>query len=726
VGDAVFEYSSVETTLPKIGQALGTSETLYAQAFQAVDQQVLLCDCPGFNDTRGGPYELCTNLSIDMAIEKCEDVKAIVLVVPVIAFIGDRGNNIVELISTIQDRFPTTFKVDQPQDSRRLFLLVTKTNQAQASQVEGLKQGARFREHLAETDTAITALIEKGVTEGNQELEAYKIRRNIWQTMETMRNEGRVNFIDIEDEVERNELLRAYCNPLGSIDKAKYRPAMEGPGMKRKFGQAIELSTHTWTEHIFKNYFEVIPENIGRTEQSLTRCDNDIRRLLIEKEERALKVRALNEEITRLTSFITEIESSNGKDVDPSLLQSLQSRASDLTSQQIQSEEANLATENRKLAQVQAELRHETNQVTDLTNQIKAVTNAIAALESRIAGLKEGHTLEHLHKSYRYKKSDHLSLRKWKPGVRKERVERVEERTQDDLGEKTYDGLAGDYAGKTSKIAVIERKFKLVPADAGMQKVFKDATWQSSHQIGDYTALVKGEGCEIDLKNVSPEGTKVAYGYVLTWDKNVMPWIEISHKVPNIEYNRATIINLNATKGAKEQGKATLEARKARVDAEVVRLNGRIVQAGQDVTRVEAAITALNANKKTQELAILIEQKKGELERKKVEKIRLEHSREIENAMEIKENEKRQLQEEILALKLKKRNYAIIIKTQEKTLSLLLEFSELIAGPVKKDAVAEVTAAAVIACKEYIAAYKKYQPRLDECLKDDLPFLKAM
>ncbi len=726
VGDAVYEYSSVGAPLPKIGQALGTSETLYAQAFGVEDQQVLLCDCPGFNDTRGGQYELCTNLSIDMAIEKCSTLKAIVVVVPVIAFLGDRGNNIVELISTIQDRFPSTFKVDKPRDSHRLFLLVTKTNQALASQVDGLRQGARFREHLAETDTAIEALMEKGVTDGNQELEAYKMRRNIWQTMEAMRNEGRVNFIDIDDETEREELLRAYCNPLGSIDKDKYRKAMEGPGMKRKFGQAIELSTHTWTQTIFKNYFEAIPENIGIATRSLTKCKNDLRRLLVDKKERGEKIETLTQEITEIEAFIAELESNNGQDVDPALLLAFQARASDLTLQQIASEEANLSTENRKLEGLQEELRNATQKVTDLENQIIAADQTITALESEIAALKVGHTLDRLFKSPDYKKSDLWEMHCWKPGAREERVKKVEARTQEDEGDVVYEGLAGDYKGKTSDIAVIERKYKLFPADESTQKLFKEATWQSSQQLGDYTAIVKGEGCVIDARNVTPEGTKVAYSYVLTWDKKVMPWIEISHNVPNLEYNRATIINRNATKEAQEvEVKAPLEQRKIIAEAEVVNIQAALTQTQQDVTRVEAAIAALNATKKTQEIALLIEQKREEVERKMAEKTGLENSRDIDEKMEIKESEKLRLQEEILALKLKKRNYAIIIKTQENTLSLLLEFSELIAGPIEKDAKADATVAAVVACQEYITAYRKYQPRLDECLKEDLPFLKS-
>jgi len=62
---------------------------------------VILCDNPGFHDTRGSNYEICTNLSIDQAVQNSKSIKAIVLVVPYHTFTLDRGNHIINLIFLI-------------------------------------------------------------------------------------------------------------------------------------------------------------------------------------------------------------------------------------------------------------------------------------------------------------------------------------------------------------------------------------------------------------------------------------------------------------------------------------------------------------------------------------------------------------------------------------------------------------------------------------------------
>ena len=78
-GDRVVRFRSDATgTSAKIGQSLVTSETIYAEGLPILEKSVtpnsllaknlksiILCDNPGFHDTRGSEYEICTNMSID-------------------------------------------------------------------------------------------------------------------------------------------------------------------------------------------------------------------------------------------------------------------------------------------------------------------------------------------------------------------------------------------------------------------------------------------------------------------------------------------------------------------------------------------------------------------------------------------------------------------------------------------------------------------------------------
>ena len=86
---------------------------------------IVLCDNPGFIDTRGTSYEICTNLSIDRSIEVSKNLKAIVLVIPYETFTSDRGSHLISLINSLLQRFPKLLDSSSSTFSR-FFILVTK------------------------------------------------------------------------------------------------------------------------------------------------------------------------------------------------------------------------------------------------------------------------------------------------------------------------------------------------------------------------------------------------------------------------------------------------------------------------------------------------------------------------------------------------------------------------------------------------------------------------
>lgn len=74
-------------------------------------KDVVLCDNPGFNDTRGTELEICTAMSIDVAIEKSSGIRAIVQVMAYSAFTLDRSRQVFALLGTMTERFPDLLKV---------------------------------------------------------------------------------------------------------------------------------------------------------------------------------------------------------------------------------------------------------------------------------------------------------------------------------------------------------------------------------------------------------------------------------------------------------------------------------------------------------------------------------------------------------------------------------------------------------------------------------------
>lgn len=88
-------------------------------------KNVILCDNPGFHDTRGTDYEICTSMSLDLAIEKAKSLRAIVLIIPYANFTNDKANAVLALVETMKQRFPEI--LDKGTESYKAFhILITK------------------------------------------------------------------------------------------------------------------------------------------------------------------------------------------------------------------------------------------------------------------------------------------------------------------------------------------------------------------------------------------------------------------------------------------------------------------------------------------------------------------------------------------------------------------------------------------------------------------------
>ena len=167
-GDQVvrLKEENIESGHAKIGQSLGTSETIYSEGLPFIEESrrptskikpllktAVLCDNPGFHDTRGSDYEICTNWSIDQAMQCAKKIKAVVLVIAFDTFKLDRANPLVEIASLIQERFPDIFTTHR--DS--FYIIITKCTE------EGQKGEAfqnRLKKHIFEEEEKIHNIME--------------------------------------------------------------------------------------------------------------------------------------------------------------------------------------------------------------------------------------------------------------------------------------------------------------------------------------------------------------------------------------------------------------------------------------------------------------------------------------------------------------------------------------------------------------------------------------
>ncbi len=293
VGDEVYKlgWKKPLFAVPEIGQAIGTSETLYAQGYQIPKTLNWISDCAGFGDTRGGDYELCAYLSMDLVMRELEKIQALVIAVPHKAFILDRGNKIIELAYAIQERFPHVFEEDHP-DQKRFFLLVTKTGAKGSGQSDLLGDQLQKRlQVLYQEESAIVAeLMAREPAQARPgKLSKSNFRLKVWTCLNRMWNKKQISLLDPQQAVKRQELIKQYFAPVDG-EPIVYKEVMKNKNIQRQFRKILLLTTHTWVKVIFKQYLGTIVDEIAELNE----------RLLIQKSE----LGALEEEIATRTAII--------------------------------------------------------------------------------------------------------------------------------------------------------------------------------------------------------------------------------------------------------------------------------------------------------------------------------------------------------------------------------------------------------------------------------------
>jgi hypothetical protein len=153
---------SADGGIPKIGFALGLSETIHASSFELLPpppfkkdpknifavaprhdpkfkngltkNNLRLADFPGFFDTRGTHYEIITNFSIDRAMEAFEGVPALVQVIPYENITADRAGVLYSTLKDLETKFPSLLTNKELQ--KRFHFVVTKFNEIGLEQIQ--------------------------------------------------------------------------------------------------------------------------------------------------------------------------------------------------------------------------------------------------------------------------------------------------------------------------------------------------------------------------------------------------------------------------------------------------------------------------------------------------------------------------------------------------------------------------------------------------------------
>ncbi|CAM0117050.1 hypothetical protein [Rhabdochlamydiaceae symbiont of Dictyostelium giganteum] len=729
---------------PTIGQSLGESETLYAKGYPAKNRDYVLGDCPGFNDTRGGDFELCTNLSIDQAIDQSKSVRSIVITVPIHAFLVDRANALIELVETIREKFTDAFDPAKAKINSNFFLLITKKNQVGEEVVKNIRNGNRIKELWNESDKRLDSLMKESQAGGcvdEFELKSIQRRKDIWHALRLMHDKGQIDLLDVEDTFERDQLLHKYTTaPTAQVDKGRYVKAMQSQDMQMKMGKYIEMSTHTWTHLILKPYLNTLPGVIQKFHEELYMKEEKVTLLEEAKKERGIRIHQLIEMEKKLAHLIDQLETAkeNGSSLEDSMLQEeLESKLqliNDQNALQIEGQHAkvaqNLITKQEELEGIKKEINH-------VESLIAAKKYQVEVLQKEIVNLSHGSITKALWETS-YVWGQTLNLVSYVSEAVKQRA--FNEIRHSLPGEVTEYPVTNttDYRGRMGEIALIEKEYRVVPKDASMQADFMKALAPVGSSLtasgGKFTAVVEGNKFSIDLgRRVSPDGKKMIYSFKTEWDGITLPWIKITHTIPNADFHEAAITNKESEIGALtreiEEKQKVLHGNKARgINLFMIGARGMIDKKDHLITQItilekeEQTLSQEKARAKnviTSSIEEIQRAKQEELESKIQEREREESSKAIEIEMSHIQHEIEDIENNIRMKEKEKRNFAIIVKSQGETAKLLREFSNLISH---KKILSENKESLVTACEEFKVLYDQNIHHLESEWKKDLNF----
>ncbi len=678
-----------------------------------------MADCPGFGDTRGdGEFELCTNISIDQTVQRSRSLLSLVIVLPVTAFLLDRGNPVIDLINSIRERFPDTFDPDKPEANAHVHLLLTKQGHVKADVVASMKDGRRFEAYARESDHPNNPI--SGPEQSSIGfMEPTQKRQHIWRSILQIYQSGRVHFIDIRDQQARKELLESFSRH-GCFNKQQYIPAMATDHMHKKFGDSVQMATHAWISLIFGKFLRTLPEELHKANEVLNQRRSSLAQNEVEREKQCQKIQALEENSKELNALIKRLQGNEETVIDDALKQELLAATAasvqSLAQQQLSAlEEVKANIESKKSALAILETDIQTS-----TENMEAAIASIVELKEKVKLLEIGppYTSNLYQKEWRA--DEEVQMYSLKPGALERAHEELRPMADEDLEKVEYSGLAKNYKGLSVGIANIKRGYRLVPADE-----IERSTFFNTNNAGGFVAAVKGKKLKFFGygPRASTDGKTISYAYSLEWDGTTnLPNISIDFTVPLREYNYAEIVGLQTEIGEAEMQIQTLRLhlngneklsgaimRKKIISDEIETLQGK-------QRECEQRIEELRNDQVLKQVQEMLESTTKSLDAVEAEKKQLEDFTVIDRRIGQLKREIEEAEQTIMKLRKNRRNLAIVIKTEWESAKLLREFADHVVAQ------GQHLTKTVETCSEYITLFDQHKNTSLQMIQDEYRF----
>lgn len=546
-GEEICEVVDNLGNYPKIGQSIGISETLYAKGYEIDiaprNQQsikIMLCDCPGFRDTRGTEYELCTNLSIDKAIKQASGIKGVVLTIQYTAFLQDRGQPVLESFQNLLDIIPDLIDDDSLLDS--VFILITKVGDVRNID-ETIKE--RICAHIHEIESLLKN--KSGTYEASSSL---LLKHRLWSRIQQIDRKKNLFIVKIRDKRANSNILNALYSSQ-PISKSKLKSAILSKELEKKYHDFIEMETHSWIKIIFEKFLYSIPKKIEDLDQSISKTLNEIKQNENSINENLIQQHLLQTEEKKYLSKIDLYENYASKclknEISSNDIQNLLQTENQIFKIEKFADINEKITKLEKNAKSKAEELFSTQQL--LKDSIEKLQNAtVKAIqnEKMKKKLEKGSKTIQLW-TYKEEPNKRLIVFYTEAGAREKAISEVRDYYDHEILKKDVDlGYAKDYIGEIIHNIKLERQYRIVP-NYNKEKFYHGSEVTSNYKT--YKATIEGKYFEVDMQpKATIDGKKMIWPIKTTWFGNPsdMPWFNIYHTIPNMDINEATIINYNA------------------------------------------------------------------------------------------------------------------------------------------------------------------------------------
>jgi uncharacterized protein YjbI with pentapeptide repeats/energy-coupling factor transporter ATP-binding protein EcfA2 len=701
----------------EIGQSIG-SHTAYTQGYKLVEEiedfnseNIMLCDTPGFKDTRGAHYQLSAMLSIDQ-VKKVGNIKAIVLVIPYDYFIIDRGNLIVELFLDLQDKIPLAF---DPRSNvcKSIFVLITKHQNYENIVIT---QALRSIIKSYNTEESNRMMKSPGKSYEVQNIDLQR-RVAVWRMLNLMYEQRQIDFITIEDTISGGKLLEKYAKAPGIIQE-QFKSVFDSYDLHALLGNYLEQSIDTWINLIMEDYLNIpakLTEQdaiIQRNQAIIPKTNEEINQRKAAIEKYNARVHESEERIQTLKEIKQpSISISKNLKVKQEMEELLQKEVNEAIDGQLIDMQKEFAILPDTISQEEKTLKEKKGKIASLSQKITKEENDIKELNNEIKKLSEGEQ-DRLLWSYETKKGKEVSISVYKDGAFQRAFDEVRSLTSDDkVAGSEYKVIAGEFEGKLLHHALIDKDYYIVPEDLNE----RDAFLKYGH-IGKYKATLVGKGYEFHLgKRVDPSGKKMVYSFITTWKKEEIPCISVTHTLLNCNINQAAINNkttaINKIKEDYDNNKKQLEVLKKEVsDSKIETLRNRLVKLDESINEAKT----IHETKISSFISVYEKIVERDSEQIHVDKQRItecnQNITDANKAIQIAKNEK----EDLLN---RKRRLAIVIMTQLDIAEKVNKFSELVLeNQLGLNATTQKAGELLEQCTKYMAYYVDHiKDLIDSC-----------